>query len=94
MNKSEKFTISIRPLSRTAYPYYGPHEIGQHFDNIAGDTYLVITAAQAQSFEHVIARQGGRNLQAISLEFGPNPALMVNFTDILVGIESDGYAHS
>lgn len=92
-NLSDKYTISLQ-TKRVAHPYYGPHEIGTHFDNIAGDDYIVITPAQAGAFETVLERQGARNLKSVSLEFGRDPALMLTFNHITIGIESDGYAHS
>ena len=56
---------------------------------------LQITPEQATSLERVVNHQGPENLEFIQLDFfGEEPALLVKFTHILIGIESDGYAHS
>ena len=92
MNKPTKFTIDTH-AKKLVGPYYGPHEIGETFNNVAGDLYLVVTAEQATAFERVVKHQGEANLKNI-LMFSFDDCIGLQFEHIFICIEPDGYAHS
>jgi hypothetical protein len=86
----EKYTINTR--TALICPYHGGHEIGQSFE-IVRHTYLVVTKAQAESFERVIEQQGRKNYVRAWMD-SLDKHVMIQFAHIFIGIEPDGYAHS
>ena len=87
-----KHTINAR-TKRDFGPYYGPREIGETYTNIGGDILFVVTAEQAEAFERVVEHQGCDKLQTVWLDHF-DKYLGLRFDHILIGIETDGYAHS
>ena len=88
---SEKHTINTK--TALSYPYHGDWEIGESFE-IVRHKYLVVTEAQAHSFERLIQAQGRENFKGVWIRKPSDPYLVVQFTDLVIGIEPDGYAHS
>ena len=52
-----------------------------------------MTAKQKEAVVRVIEQQGIDKLQNVSRDF-LNNTVMLQFTHIVIGVESDGYAHS
>lgn len=83
---------AINTSTALAYPYQGYLEIGGSFE-IVRHKYLVVTEAQAQSFERVIGQESRKSYVRAWMD-PCDRHVMVQFAHIFIGIEPDGHAHS
>ena len=82
----EKYTINTK--TALTYPYHGGYEIGQSFE-IVRHRYLVVTRAQAESFERVIEQESRKNYVRAWMD-SSDKHVMIQFAYIFIGIEPDG----